>query len=244
MTTPRAAKPRFPFGLTVAAAIALALLLGLGRWQVQRLHWKEDLLAKIAALRDAPPQPLAAVLRRAAHAADVDFTRVQIDCPSVQATPYLRLYGVRDAMAGFHIITACPLTGGAYGAVLVDRGFLPQDEAGQIHLAAGDAIRQAVIGVLRRGDAKTFVTPDNQPAQRLFYFRDIPAMAQVLGVSRPAPTFLMLEQPAPPPGGPSPAPLPTDIPNHHLEYAVTWFGLAAGLLCVYLATLWRWLRSA
>ncbi len=63
-------------------------------------------------------------------------------------------------------------------------------------------------------------------------------MARVLGADHPAPIFLMLESPAPK-AGPVPAPIPPNIPNRHLEYAVTWFGLAAALLAVYLASLWR-----
>ena len=234
---------RFPLGLTVATAIALTLLVGLGQWQIQRLHWKEGLLAQIAALQNAPPQPIGPVLGRAARGANSDYTRVALDCPDVERSPYVRLYAVRDAMAGFRIITACALSGQPFGSVLVDRGFMPQGVAGSVAPPVGAPIAGPVIGVLRQGDKKTFVTPDNQPAQRLFYFRDIAAMAQVLSAPRPAPTFLMLERPAPQSGGPKPAPLPTDIPNRHLEYAITWFGLAGALLCVYLATLWRRLRS-
>jgi len=234
---------RFPIGLTLATVIALVLLLGLGRWQVQRLHWKEGLLARIAALQHAPPRPLAAVLAGIGRDPDVDYTRVVFDCPQVDRSAFVRLYTVRDGAAGFRLITACPLSGGAFGSVLVDRGFMPQDASGGASPPAGEVIEAPVIGVLRQGDPKTFVTPDNQPSQRLFYSRDIAAMAGVLGAARPAPTFLMLESPAPKAGLPIPAPVPLDIPNNHLEYAVTWFGLAAALACVYLASLWRRLRS-
>jgi surfeit locus 1 family protein len=234
---------RFPFGLTVASLIALALLLGLGQWQVQRLHWKEGLLAKIAALQHAPARPLATVLARIGRDPDLDYVRVLADCPQIERSAFVRLYTVRDAMPGFRIITACRLGAGPYGAILVDRGFMPQDGAGGASPPPGEAIDGPVIGVLRQAQGKTFVTPDNQPADRLFYSRDIPAMAAVLGAARPAPTFLMLERPAPKAGLPIPAPVPLDIPNNHLEYAVTWFGLAGALACVYLATLWRRLRS-
>jgi surfeit locus 1 family protein len=93
--------------------------------------------------------------------------------------------------------------------------------------------------VLRRGDSANAFTPPNQPAQNLWYARDIPAMARALGVSDPAPVFMMLEAPAPKGLAPTPAPLPADIPNNHLQYAITWFGLAAALAGVYLASLWR-----
>src|ERR1019366_401596 len=235
MATSEAAGRRFAVIPALATAIGIVILIGLGIWQVQRLHWKEGLLARIAALQSAPPQPLDGVLRRAANDPDIDYVRVRATCPDIETAPYLRLYSVKDGYAGWRIIAACPLTGGAYGAILVDRGFLDQ----RLKLTAGQTISTPIVGILRRGDTRNFVTPQNDPAQNLWYGRDIAAMAQALGVSKPAPTYLMLEQPAPPPGGPVIAPLPSDIPNNHLQYAITWFGLALALAGVYAASLWR-----
>jgi surfeit locus 1 family protein len=235
MATSEAVGRRFAVTPAVATAIGIVILIGLGIWQVQRLHWKEGLLARIAALRSAPPQPLDGVLRRAANDPDIDYVRVRAACPDIETAPYLRLYSVKDGYAGWRIIAACPLSGGAYGAILVDRGFLDQ----RLKLTAGQTISTPIVGILRRGDTRNFVTPKNDPAQNLWYGRDIAAMAQALGVSKPAPTYLMLEQPAPPPGGPAVAPLPSDIPNNHLQYAITWFGLALALAGVYAASLWR-----
>jgi surfeit locus 1 family protein len=141
--------------------------------------------------------------------------------------------------AGYRIITACALTDGPYGSILVDRGFIAQADADKLVPGAGRPLILPIEGILRRGDAKNFVTPSNQPAQNLWYWRDVPAMAAALGASNPAPTFLMLETPVPPPPEPTPAPVPTNIPNNHLQYAVTWFGLAAALAGVYLAMLLR-----
>ncbi len=150
---------------------------------------------------------------------------------------------MRDGEAGFRIITACALGGQPYASLLVDRGFVRQDAMAGLSRQTSAPLGRPIVGVLRRGDKKTFVTPPNDPANRLFYFRDPAGMAAVLGVSRAAPIFLMLEAPAPPSGGPVIAPVPTDIPNRHFEYAVTWFGLAAALLVVYVASLWRrWSR--
>jgi len=233
-TSEPSARARFAVVPALATAIGVAILIGLGVWQIQRLHWKEALLAHIAALHAAPPQPLAAVLARARAGADVDYTRVTATCPSVETTPYVRLYAVKDGDAGWRIITGCPLAGQAYGAILVDRGFVLQDQA----QTGGQPIAAPIVGVLRKGDAKTFVTPANDARANLWYWRDIPAMARALGVANPAPSFLMLEQPAPPAGGPEIAPLPSDIPNNHLQYVITWFGLAAALAGVYLASLW------
>ena len=223
----------------VAALTGIAILIGLGVWQVQRLHWKEGLLARIHALQAAPAQPLGPVLARASAGADVDYTRVEANCPAIETTPYVRQWSVPDERSGYRIITACALSGGPYASILVDRGFITADDAARLDLRQGRTLSQPIIGVLRKGDAANLFTPANQPAQNLWYARDIPAMARALGALRPAPTFLMLERPAPKGLAPAPAAVPVDIPNNHLSYAMTWFGLAAGLAGVYLASLWR-----
>lgn len=224
----------------LAVAVALAILIGLGVWQIQRLHWKEGLLARIAALQASPAEPLNVVLRRAADGLDVEYVRVQADCPDVERSPFLRVYAEHDVRPGYRIVTACLLAAGQpYASVLVDRGFIDQTQADALKPGAGQALTGPIVGVLRKVDDRNFVTPQNQPAQNLWFWHDRPAMAAALGARDPAPVFLMLESPAPPPPGPTPAPVPTDIPNNHFAYALTWFGLAAGLLGVYLASLWK-----
>ena len=96
-----------------------------------------------------------------------------------------------------------------------------------------------VIGVLRGGGERSFVTPPNQPGQNQWYWRDVAAMAKALNARDPAPLYLMLESPAPGSGEPRPSPLPPNLPNNHLGYAITWFGLAGALVGVYLAMLFR-----
>jgi surfeit locus 1 family protein len=236
------ARSGFPVVLTLFTVAALVLLVGLGVWQIKRLHWKEALLARIAAAEDAPPEPLEVVLRRIPDGVDADYNRVQVDCPAVEQTPFLKLYSVTDAGAGYRIITACRIVGAPYASILIDRGFIAQDLAPALAAAKGALLDQPVVGLLRKGDPPTFVTPPNQPGQGLWYWRDIPAMAKALGAPDAAPTFLMLQQPQPKGPGPTPMAVPTDIPNNHLQYALTWFGLAAGLAGVYLASLWRRLR--
>ena len=95
---------------------------------------------------------------------------------------------------------------------------------------------------LRTPDQPTFVTPKNNLAANHWYSRDLPAMARALGVTSPAPVTLMAETSTNPEWKAlDPTPLPPEISNRHFEYALTWFGLAAALACVYAATLWkRW----
>ena len=171
---------------------------------------------------------------------DLDFVRASTACPDLERRPTLRLFAVREGGPGYRLIAACPLAGGPYSTILVDRGFIPIEQAAKAMQPGREALPGPVIGVLRKGDKPTFVTPANRIAENLWYARDPAAMAKALRVAAPAPVFLMLEQPAPAAGiGPIPAPIPADIPNRHLEYAFTWFGLAGALVGVYAATLFR-----
>jgi surfeit locus 1 family protein len=239
MTEAARAAPRgFPVGLTVAVAIALSILIGLGVWQLQRLKWKEGVLAHVAALQSAKPVDVGPVLDRAAHGADVDFTRVTASCPGLAAAPFLELYSVRDAGAGMRLISACEVASARYRTVLVDRGFIPDTTTDRPKVDAASRAPLIVVGVLRKPDRANFIAPKNRPGH--WFTRDTTAMAEALNAPAPAPIFLFAET-ATNPELPAlvPAPLPGEIPNRHLEYALTWFGLAAALLGVYAAVLFR-----
>jgi surfeit locus 1 family protein len=236
-----------PRGPTVLGAglslIGVLILLWLGVWQLQRLVWKEGLITHINALRTERPEPLAKVLA----SGDTDLVRVAFDCPDLMSRPRLRLYGLQDGQTGYRLMTACPIKAGAAASVLVDLGFDGQSLSDPtppacLKTAAPRPLTGPVVGVLRHPDARTFVTPDDAPQQNLWFARDLPAMAKALGAPAPAPAFVALEQS---PGAATDgcplvrAPLPSDLPNNHLQYAITWFGLAAALVGVYVAMLLR-----
>jgi surfeit locus 1 family protein len=242
---PRAAKPQgrgFPIGMTVATLIALAILVGLGEWQLQRLKWKEVLLAHIAALRSAAARPIEPVLDALSQGRDVDFTRVTVSCPGLAAAPFVEMYGIIQGEAGSRLISACPVSSARYRTVLVDRGFIPDTVTARPHVDAASQAPLIVTGVLRKPERGNAFTPPNKPNR--WFLRDAVGMARQLKASAPAPYFLMAET-ATSPGFTAlvPAPLPTEIPNRHFEYALTWFGLAGGLACVYVAALFKRMRG-
>jgi surfeit locus 1 family protein len=240
MSTASAAPRRFPIVITIATAIALAVLVGLGAWQVQRLHWKQGLLAQIAARQKAAPQPLGAVLARG-DGADLEFTRVRAQCPGLASAPYVELYALREGQSGVRLVSACRLEGRPYDAVLVDRGFIAQEISARPPVR-DDARPVPVAGVLRAGGRAGLFTPAVRG--RLWYARDIPAMASALKVSRPAPYMLAAETSSNPEWKALvPTPLPGDIPNNHLGYAITWFGLAGALIAVYLGVVLKRRRN-
>jgi surfeit locus 1 family protein len=178
---------------------------------------------------------------------DTDFVRVTFDCPDLISRPRVRLYGLQDGQTGYRLMTACPIASAGGASVLVDLGFDAQSLSDDtpppcLKTAAPRMLTGPVVGILRHPDARTFVTPPDQPQQNLWFARDLPGMAKALGAPAPAPAFVALESS---PGAAldgcpvARAPLPSDLPNNHLQYAITWFGLAAALVGVYVAMLFR-----
>jgi surfeit locus 1 family protein len=231
-----AERRRLPIGLTIATLIGLAILVALGTWQLQRLAWKRHLLARIAALQAAPAQDLEPVLGRLAHGEDVDFTRVVVRCPGLASAPFLELYALKDGQAGSRLISACRAPSQAYRTILVDRGFVADTISARPAVDPADPAPVEVTGVLRKPDARNRFAPPNRPQR--WFSRDIPAMAAALGAPSPAPVFLFAETSTNPLWKALvPAAVPAEISNRHLEYALTWYGLAAALLGVYAAML-------
>jgi surfeit locus 1 family protein len=229
---------RFPLGLTLATAIAFAILVALGVWQLERLTWKEDLLAHVAALQSARPQPVGPVLDALAQGRDVGFTRVQVSCPGLATAPFLELYGLREGQAGSRLVSACEVESARYRTVLVDRGFVGDDISARPAIDASDRTPVELTGVLRNPEKGSFVTPPNRADTNRWFSRDVAAMAAALKAPQPAPVFLMAETSSNPQWKALvPAPLPAEIPNRHFAYALTWFGLAGALAAVYAAVL-------
>lgn len=242
--TDTAARKGFPLGLTLATLIAAAILIWLGAWQMQRLTWKTDLLARIGALQSAPARPLGPVLDSLAKGANGDFIRVTVACPGLGAAPFLELYSVRESGAGLRLISACAVRSARYRSILVDRGFVADTISARPPVNLADRTPVTLVGVLRAPDKGSFVTPANDLAGNHWYSRDIPAMAARLKAPAPAPLILAAETPSNPEWPAlKPLPLPAEIPNRHLEYALTWFGLAGALVAVYAAMLWRWWKA-
>jgi len=234
---------RLPVGATIATAIAFAILIGLGVWQLKRLAWKEDLLARVHAAQTAPALPIAEVLRAAAKGEDVGYRRVTAICPGLGSAPYVELYAIIDGEMGSRLVSVCRLDGAPYASILVDRGFVAGTISARPPVDANDARPTGIRGVLREPERKSFIQPANDPAHKRFFGRQIAPLAAALHADNPAPLFLMAETSSNPEWQAlKPAPLPVDIPNNHFQYALTWFGLAGALLAVYGAMLWGRLR--
>jgi surfeit locus 1 family protein len=228
---------RFPWILTVLTAAAIALLIGLGVWQVQRLRWKEGLITAAEAAATKPPEPLDVVLA----GGGVEFRKAMMVCPGLATAPYVELQSIHDGQAGVRLISACRPVG-RDDVLLIDRGFVADGEAARPRVLAS-TLPLVLIGELRLTPAPGALTPP--PANNRFYARDGAAMAKALGVEGPvrpetvfALTAINPEVPALRPSAP-----PAAFSNNHFGYALTWFGLAIALVGFYVAIVRRRLKD-
>lgn len=219
-------------GPTLFTVAGLALLLSLGTWQVQRLAWKNGLIAARAAAVAAPAVPLP---RSLDAARGLEFHHVTAEGRLLNDRELYLHATDEGGDQGYHIVTPLALAGG--GAVLVDRGFVPERlKAPDTRAAANADGTVAVTGLLRlpqEGKASWFV-PDNQPGRNEWFTLDPPAMAQAAGVAEILPFFVAADGTPNPGGYPVGGQTPLDLPNDHLQYAITWYTLAACLVIVYI----------
>jgi surfeit locus 1 family protein len=231
----------FPWLLTLVTAVALAILLALGTWQVQRLAWKESLIATIESRVDAAPDPLAEVETIAIAGGDIEYQPVTAS-GTFRHDLEQYFFATHDGRSGWFVYT--PLDLGDGRAVFVNRGFVPYDRKDPATRAEG----QIAGAVTVTGLARTVLTekpssllPDNEPAKNVFYWKDLSGMATNAGLDRANLVGFFIDQRATdiPGGYPIGGVTIVDLPNNHLQYAVTWYGLALALAGVYLALMLR-----
>ncbi len=209
-------------GAAVATSIALAILVALGVWQMHRLRWKEGLLAQIDAAEHLPPTPLAG-------GTPPLFTRV-IAKGTLVAPPFA-LYGVdvQGDQLGADLVETLVRPG--LKPVLVVLGWVPT-QSGAPRPVTGPA---EVTGYVRLPETPNWLSAPDDPDGRRFYTLDPRKIGGSLGVEVAPFTLVALGAPPRVPGVPIPADaLPRPV-NNHLQYALTWFGLAAALLGVFVA---------
>ena len=229
-------RARFPWGLTIVCALALALLMSLGVWQVQRMQWKNGLIAQAEAAAALPPAPPVEVL--ALH--DPAFRKILIDCPGLATAPYVELQTIHEGQAGVRLISACRPTDFP-AEFLIDRGFVAEGISARPPVAAS-------VTPFRVTAEPREVPPPGPMALPVdkgrFFARDTLGMARALGVADPDPnTLFALTSSNPEWQALQPFAPPAAFSNNHLGYALTWFGLALALVGFYIALLRRKLTS-
>jgi len=223
---------RFPIGLWLSAAPVLAALIALGIWQVHRLEWKEALLAEIQARIASSPRTLDDVVR---SEDDRDYWPVTVTGSFLHSAER-HFFATYEGETGFYVYT--PLDRGGRDYVFVNRGFVPYDRKDAATRAEGQVEGVVTITGLARNvlaEKPGSFVPDNDPAGNIFYWKDLRAMAASAGLPADAKVLGVFVDagPAPNPGGlPVGGVTIVDMPNNHLQYVVTWFGLAAVLVVI------------
>lgn len=224
---------------TLAAAAALAVLLNLGFWQLDRLKWKEHLIAQVEEGVSKPPVAAPDPSAWPALGEEDDYRHVRLKGSFAEGAVfyYLALSDPHGPVGGPGYMVYAPFRTADGWWVLVNRGFIPQDLAPGPKASALTPPRgeQDLTGVLRLSEKPNWTTPE--PSQRTWFARDTDAMAETLGVGPEnlAPYSIDLDVEATPSSGlPQAGETIVRFKNDHLGYALTWFGLAATLVGVYL----------
>lgn len=223
---------------TLVCLICVAILGGLGVWQLQRKVWKENLIAIMTARLDAKPQPLPprSQWTKLTQAND-EFRRVEFTAeflPGKEALVYTAGSPLRSDVKGpgYWVFAPARLPGGSI--VVVDRGFVPLDRKDAASPAAGVPKGTIdIVGMLRWPEERSAFTPREEEGGNVWFLRDPAAMSARGHWDAQAPFYVDQESPVPAGGLPKPGKLEVHLPDNHLQYAVTWFGLAAGLIGVY-----------
>jgi surfeit locus 1 family protein len=220
-------------GLLALCIFGTLLFSGLGAWQVQRLAWKRDLIARVDARVHAPPVAMPAAREWAAlDMHEAEYRRVRVRGVFLHDRETLV-----DALTvrgpGAWVLT--PLRT-ADGVVLVNRGFVARAGAGAA--AAGQTAREVTItGLLRASEPAGRILRPNDPAGGRWFSRDVAAIGAARGLETIAPFFIDADAASSVEGGPTGGLTVVSFRNAHLAYAGTWFALAG--LCIAGLTLLR-----
>lgn len=213
--------------MTVAVVAGLAVLLGLGSWQLDRRVWKQEVLETRAQRINAPAITFADIAVDAELDA-LEYRPIRLTGRFEGSHSLKLLSRTRDGRAGFHVVT--PLAADDGVTVLVDRGWVPVD--GGITPAPAGFV--SFDGYVRRFETPGRFTPDNDAEANAWFYLDRGQMASALDLKTVAPFYVQRAPGADPPGVyPAGGAPNVALRNPHLQYALTWYALAIVLLVIY-----------
>lgn len=225
---------------SLVAGAALVVLLGLGFWQVERLAWKTELIAELRARAAESALELPPVF----PAEDLQYRRVRLTGSFLPGKLLRSAPRNLNKRPGVYVYAPFVLTDGR--TILVELGWLPlaASESGTGALPQGPQDFEAIL--LRDGwRGSDWLKPANDPAKNVWHYVDTLAMAGAAGLDMPVTELYAVA----PPGALAPDLLGgdlrprqpgLDIPDNHLEYAITWFALAGILVVIFVLYHRRW----
>jgi len=217
-----------------ALLLAFVVLVSLGTWQVERLQWKEALIAEIEARRAAPSLTLAAWEGLAKPDLEGEYRRMSVTGRFDYAHEQY-FFATEDGAVGYHVYVPLVLTDGR--TLFVNRGFVPEKFKVPATRLSGQIAGEITVNGLARaelGEKPSWLVPDNEPARQVYFWKDLSAMAAQAGVQPDKLVRLFLDADAASNPGDYPVGGVTqiDLPNNHLAYAVTWYGLALVMVVI------------
>jgi cytochrome oxidase assembly protein ShyY1 len=246
MIAKQEARPRTSFAVFTVAMVAVFVSLGL--WQLQRRAEKHRLVAALNERLAAGPEPLPPASQWSVLTpAHDEFRRVRFTAnyqPGPDTMVYSSGSALREDISGPGTWAFLPARLPDGHTVVVNAGFVQntmQDRAEQDRAVARLITREPVTltGYIRFPEVAGVLTPASNVPKRLWFARDHLSMAAALGWGNVAPFYIDLEAPAPASGIPKPGPLDVHLKDDHLQYAITWFGLAGAVVIAFGA----WLRG-
>lgn len=237
--------------LSVGALAALCVLLVLGSWQVQRLQWKEALIATVNAKVKAAPVPLASVVEsamaRKGTESDPQYNTVTVSGTFDHGQEFF-YYATLNGRPGWHLYTLFNVSDTPGQKLFVNRGYIPDElrpqEKRQEALPDGEV---TITGMFRwpENEKPNRFTPDNEMDERKLFWRNLDGMVKTAGLTPESayPFFVYAENKKDgtyPRGGVT----IVKFTNNHLGYAVTWFGLALTLIGVYAGMLFGRVKAS
>jgi surfeit locus 1 family protein len=224
---------------TLISLPILVLSLGLGIWQMERREWKRDILDRLTTNQAAAPITLDELLK--GDPLRHEYGRVKVAGTFLHDKEFHLAARSLKNKVGLQLVTAFKTDDGK--VVLFDRGWIPSEKKEPAKRAEGQvAGRVELTGIVRRNQERRQFAPENAPDKNVWFHVDVPLMRKMAGAPPDArlDRFFLDADAAPNPGGvPVGGQTRLDIPNDHLQYAITWFLLALALTGVYLAYHWE-----
>lgn len=215
--------------------ISVMILCALGSWQIQRLHWKEDLLKEIDAVWSAPPALLNAANILREHEAGKRFLYGSVQGVFLQEKSIRVAPRVLNEQQGAHLIMPFQLDDGA--VIFVNRGWVPleKDKTGAGHSATMHQSTR-VTGMLRLPDDPNYFTPKNIPEKNMWYTIAPDEIAKPLNLKGVLPLILVEQAQNKMPDGKFPIAIgdKPHLNNNHLSYALFWFSMAGILIGIFI----------
>jgi surfeit locus 1 family protein len=217
-------------GLTIATLIGVAILLGLGKWQLDRLHWKLGLIAAANSRAHEPPVPVETLVGRKPK--DIEYTHAGAAGTFVPGDEIYLFSQISGGAVGYDVLQPLRLADGR--ALIVDRGFVPSTMDGKpAPFTAAPSGAVEITGLVRGTQKPGLFTPRAELAKKIFFVHDVPAIASAMGLSGELPFVLAADRTGPRGVYPEGGHTRLTFRNEHLQYAVTWFSLAAVLLIMF-----------